>query len=713
VSAQQGEWSTDAATAAPLAVTAEPRVAGPPRLTLRATLLTLVLGLLLVTIALLAWINYASQAHSIADLEGRYFALASESVANKLRAPLEPAAPTLNEALYSVTTTRALAVDDDEDLLQYAAAQVRFVDSLAWFYYGAAADGRFVGARKEADGTIVLAHSAPGVDGGRRIEETLAADGTRSPHPSDVPSGFDPRQRPWFEQATATDNIAWTGPYTLFTQQELGITASRALRDGAGGLVGVFGLDITIRDLRSLLTSLVQANNGRAHLVDRAAAIIATSDEAGAAGGYPVMHAALAQSPTALATLPVDVPLTFTFDYAGEPWVAAMRAFPLQGDVEWATLYLTPESEFLRVVNETRRIALVLALALVLLAVVLAVRLSQGVSRPLRLLADDLARVGRFELSTRPAPRSPIREVVVLGDAVTRMKASLRSFGRFVPTEVVRDLLARGEEARLGGETRALTLHFSDIEGFTQISERMSPAEVVRDLAEYLEAMTGAIREYDGTVDKFMGDGIMAFWNAPNAVPDHAAQACRAALRAQECLAALREQWATAGRPQFRARIGLHTGDVLVGTLGTPERFSYTAIGDAVNLASRLEGQNKSYGTYILASEDTRAAAGPVFEWRRLDRVAVVGRTEPTPVYELLGEVGRVAPTVLAARDRYEAALEAYFAQRFEEAIAGFGAAAELRPTDRAATTMAQRAGNLQAYSPGPDWNGVHVATTK
>ena len=191
---------------------------------------------------------------------------------------------------------------------------------------------------------------------------------------------------------------------------------------------------------------------------------------------------------------------------------------------------------------------------------------------------------------------------------------------------------------------------------------------MVRDLAEYLDVMTGAIREHDGTVDKFMGDGIMAFWNAPNPLPDHAARACRAALRAQERLAAMRERWAAAGRPTFRARIGLHSGEVLVGTLGTAERFSYTAIGDAVNLASRLEGQNKSYGTYILASEDVRAAAGPDFEWRRLDRVAVVGRAEPTAVYELLGEVGQVSPAVLAARELYEAALDAYFAQRFDEA---------------------------------------------
>jgi adenylate cyclase len=205
----------------------------------------------------------------------------------------------------------------------------------------------------------------------------------------------------------------------------------------------------------------------------------------------------------------------------------------------------------------------------------------------------------------------------------------------------------------------------------------------------------------------------MAFWNAPNAVPDHAAQACRAALRAQERLAALRPRWEAAGQPVFKARIGLHTGEVIVGNFGTEERFAYTAMGDSVNLASRLEGQNKAYGTYICASEAVRQAAGSEFEWRRLDRVAVVGRSEGTDVYELLGERGTVAPEVLEARDCYEVALAAYFARRFDEAAAAFREAAALRPDDKAAAVMARRADDLSGYPPPADWTGVFVSSNK
>src|SRR5919199_554154 len=147
--------------------------------------------------------------------------------------------------------------------------------------------------------------------------------------------------------------------------------------------------------------------------------------------------------------------------------------------------------------------------------------------------------------------------------------------------------------------------------------------------------MTRALEAHGGTIDKFMGDGILAIFNAPNDLPNHPALACRAALQAQEWLAASQSRWRADGRPVFQARIGMHMGDVLVGNIGTAERFAYTVIGDPVNLASRLEVLNKIYGTRILASQEVRDAAGAGFEWRRLDRVAVAGRTGETIVNEL------------------------------------------------------------------------------
>jgi adenylate cyclase len=677
------------------------------------TLLSLLLGLLLATIAALATINYVSQTRALEDLEGRYFALASETVAGQLQSALQPVAPSLNEAVYSASTLGTLPVDDDEAIVDFLLAHMRFANGLTFFYYGAADSGRFVGVRREADGTLIVSRSAPDVAGGRRHEEGVASDGSRFPWPSDLPGRYDARERPWFQAAATGESIAWTGPYQFFTQQELGVTGSRALRGPDGRLVGVFGVDVTIRDLRSLLTSLVRDPAGRAFVLDRGGAIIASSDDSSGTGTPAALNAALVQAPIALGRLPLATPLGFGFEYGGERWLAALQTFPLQGDVEWATAYLIPERTFLQTVYEYQRVALGLGLALVMLAIVLAIRLSRGVAQPLGLLAADLARVGQFELPDRPAPRSRIREVMVLGDAVDRMKASVRSFARYVPAEVVRDLLMRGEDAQLGGALRVLTVQFTDIENFTALSETLTPTQIVTYLSDYLELMTTAAHQHGGTVNQFLGDGIIVLFNAPALVLDHTAQACRAALRAQEALRVAHERWTALGRPALRTRIGLHTGEVLVGTFGTPERFAYTAIGDAMNLASRLEGLNKVYGTWILASADVRKAAGEGLEWRSLDRVAVVGRSGTIEISELLGEKGHVAPHVLEARDRYEAALTLYLAERFETAAAAFRLVAETHPVDRAARLMARRAEVYAQFPPAPDWNGIFVHTTK
>jgi adenylate cyclase len=173
---------------------------------------------------------------------------------------------------------------------------------------------------------------------------------------------------------------------------------------------------------------------------------------------------------------------------------------------------------------------------------------SVRISRPLRDIANDLMQVAQFRLTSTSSPQSFIREVAVVADSADRMKASLRSFSRYVPADLVRELLAQGIEAQLGGGTLCLTIQFSDIEDFTHLSEHLTPAEVV----EYLECMSDTIREHQGMVDKFIGDGIMALWNAPNGVPDHATQACQASLRAQQRLKTLRQRWAAQQQPSFR-----------------------------------------------------------------------------------------------------------------------------------------------------------------
>jgi adenylate cyclase len=414
-----------------------------------------------------------------------------------------------------------------------------------------------------------------------------------------------------------------------------------------------------------------------------------------------------------LATLPVDASEALTIHHAGTPYDAVFQAFQVAGGPEWITAVIVPQDEFLGVVYDNAAFTVLVGLIFLLLAVLLGYILASRITHPLSAIASDLEQVGRFRLSTLPAPHSFVKEIAVVSDSVDRMKASLRSFGHYVPTALVEEVITSGQEAHLGGQMRCLTIHISDIEGFTKISEQMDPTQLVNSLAEYLGIMTEILQDHAGTIDKFMGDGILAFFNAPGDVPDHAARACHAALLARERLQEQRTSWEAAGTPMFRARIGLHMGPVLVGNIGTAQRFAYTVIGDAVNLASRLEALNKVYGTDVLASQEVRDAAGPEFEWRRLDRVAVPGRTGMTTVNELLGLRGRVSPELLRARDLHEEALDAYLDRRLGEAAAKFREAVALLRRNRATEMMLNRAEAFDVYPPPPDWDGIYLLRTK
>ena len=294
-----------------------------------------------------------------------------------------------------------------------------------------------------------------------------------------------------------------------------------------------------------------------------------------------------------------------------------------------------------------------------------------------------------------------------------RMRGGLRSFTKYVPAQLVRDLLAEGLEARLGGESRPLTIMFSDVVGFTAISEQLGePQALVDALSEYLEAMSATIAECGGTVDKYIGDAVMAFWGAPRPLEDHPKQAVRAAWLCQERLAALRDGWPDT-HPAFNTRIGLHTGEVVVGNIGWEDRMNYTVMGDAVNLASRLEALCQRYGIDVSLSEDTYDAVREEFLARPVDCVAVKGKEKPIVLYELLGPRDEASADTVAFCDATTQGFAHYRARAFEAACEDYERALELRPGDVAATLMLERCRAYIASPPPDDWTGVQKLTSK
>jgi len=270
-----------------------------------------------------------------------------------------------------------------------------------------------------------------------------------------------------------------------------------------------------------------------------------------------------------------------------------------------------------------------------------------------------------------PAPTgSSFRDVSEVLESLEKTKTAMRAMSKYVPVDLVRRLYRSKTEPALGSELLEISIMFTDVKDFTTAAERIAPNELAAALGRYLDVMVNIIQqETGGTIDKFIGDAIMTFWNAPERITEHARMACLAALRCREASHALSQSSDWQGLPPFETRFGLHQDKALVGHFGAHDRMNYTAMGDAVNLASRLEGLNKQYGTSIIASDRIVEDAREHFDFRLLDLVAVKGKTDAVRIYELLGQKGAgsaMRETVKA----YEAAFEAYVARNFGEAIA-------------------------------------------
>jgi adenylate cyclase len=306
--------------------------------------------------------------------------------------------------------------------------------------------------------------------------------------------------------------------------------------------------------------------------------------------------------------------------------------------------------------------------------------------------------------------------VVGLEVAIAKDQAFIRNaFTKYVSEKVVNELLQHPESIHLGGEERVLSVMFSDIENFTTLAEQMSPTELVGFLNEYLTAMTTIVMEQGGIIDKYIGDAIMAQFGAPIPIPQHADLAVRTALRMQCRLEDLRPKWLKQGFPELHCRVGINTGSMVVGNVGSNQVFNYTAIGDAVNLASRLEGANKHYKTLVMISEFTHNALTPnLFRTRLLDVIRVKGKLQAVKVYEVYGELSDSIPADdLLYYHAYNEAFEAYLARRFDVARAQFEAALAIRPKDAAAHEMLDRMADLDQAALPDDWDGVMTFETK
>jgi class 3 adenylate cyclase len=365
------------------------------------------------------------------------------------------------------------------------------------------------------------------------------------------------------------------------------------------------------------------------------------------------------------------------------------------------------------------QIGLALLAIAILLGVIAAAAVTLGLVRPMRRLLAGTAAVegGALDTVVPITSRDEIGRLTQSFNSMVgelRIKAQIReTFGKYVDPRIVAGLIDRPELTDAKGSRREMTILFCDMKGFTTFSEGMTPAALVTVLNRYMTMMSEPVRRHSGIIDKYIGDAIMAFWGPPFTGADEQARlACLAALDQLAGFAAFRAELPDLiglkrGFPEIAIRIGIATGDVVVGSIGSDQTRNYTVIGDTVNLASRIEGANKTYGTRVLISEATNHLAADMLETREIDSVVVVGKTEPQRIFELLGPKGEVASERLALRDAYVEALDAYRRRDWEKTLVGFEDCLAIVPCDAPSKLFLERIAQFRVTALSAEWNGV------
>jgi adenylate cyclase len=359
----------------------------------------------------------------------------------------------------------------------------------------------------------------------------------------------------------------------------------------------------------------------------------------------------------------------------GQELSASFARFPISFRHQWEALILTPTDDFIGELKKTNRQILIIIVALSALELFLIYLLARRLSQPIESISRDLKSVETLSFDQPLSRPSRVREIAQLQSAAALLRNSLQSFCSFAPVDVVRGLIKSGVPLHLGVEKRSMTILFSDLENFSTHAEQTTPDALLDQMSVYFEQVTRAISDEVGTVDKFIGDGIMAFWGAPVALPDHVLRACAGALRAARRMERVNEGWQTEGKPTLRIRIGLNSAEVLVGNIGSSDRFSYTAIGDGVNVAARLEGMNKTFGTTICISDSVFNAVKSEIVVRPLRNVQVKGRKQDFMIYELIGFANTDDPELLVRASDRKLSEMTWLASRCFEA-GDFGGAA-------------------------------------
>jgi adenylate cyclase len=703
------------------------------KLSLRFTLLTTFALLVGTTVLVVGVISYRHARFTANNLARQLLDQTMSRIASQIENLLGQATK-LNVLTEQRLKSGQLRADDLVGFVRYALNAMVLCDQMSGFFIGLESTGESVGVSNLSDKPSIWRSKQNPLSGAYEVREYWPVDYPQHPFAfNPEKSSPDIRTRPWFVRAKDARRSVWTD-VSMFLGVEgvndvLGLSYATPIYGGPGELLAVLDSDFELQQLCRFLGTLKLGRRGFAFVIGRQA------DGTRRVIAHPELQLLVRRKPGGEATVselssPEEFPdprvSAFTYqmkprlnvggDFArsstrflvnGEAYLGAIQTLDADSRPPWVICAAIPEHEVLADVERSIRDTLLIGVGILAGALLISRYVSGQVSRPLERLAQEANAIRRLQFGAQPVVHSIVREVDHLGVAIEDMKVGLRSFRKYIPSDLFRSFLSSGREAVFGGARRTVTIFFSDIVNFTAIAEDQKAEQLVDLLREYFNTVCKEIEATDGTVDKYIGDAVMAFWDAPAAELNHGTAACMTALRCQLALDDLNKRWMAAGKPAFRTRIGLHTGEVVVGNFGSDARLNYTIIGDAVNLSNRLEALNKIYGTDILISESTyRQASGDIVA-RPLAYVAVKGRRLPVLVYELLGqkteEVGSHETIIRLCGQ----GLECYRRRDWSEAIAHFEEVLQHRPGDPTAMLLIQRCRSYQENPPGSDWDPV------
>ncbi|RED44179.1 adenylate/guanylate cyclase domain-containing protein [Aestuariispira insulae] len=487
-----------------------------------------------------------------------------------------------------------------------------------------------------------------------------------------------PESMDWFHLALERGQSILTPPHIFSHTGQVGMTVATPLTNGQD----VIAVNFSLPDLSNLLGSIRLSPRTFISLASEDGVLLHRTDKQ-EARVLPQSSGALERAIESLFKQNA-VGKARIVKAAGEDHMVYIGRLRPEED---HNVYLTvsaPMSELNKDVDSLLIQSLIIAALIVAASLIFVVSLSRLISAPISQVAHIAGQIARLDFSSSLDIQSRISEIAQLSSAMKRMQEGLTVFGRYVPRQLVQKIMSAPESSNLGGESREISIMFTDVRGFTSFAEKLPSDKLLRMTSEYFEVMTGCIMNRQGIVDKFIGDAVMAFWNAPEENPDHVAHACEAALDAQAALQEFNRKQAAAGQPEYCTRFGLNVGECAIGNVGSSDRMNYTPFGSVVNMASRIEGINKHYGTQILVTEEVRDRVRDRFLFRPIDQVIPKGASIPIILFELLGRSDDAGKQTQALLRDWQMAYDALQAGRPAEALNLFEAIEKTHPEDPA-----------------------------